>query len=151
MTFGEPMYLVLILVPVLAFLFAWQKTRKRVSSIRVLTRKPVHVRWTFLVLLVLGTICIVFAAAHPRWGDTEVPVQFNDVQLVIVLDVSRSMAADDVAPDRLTVAKEVLAKILTKLTNERVALVIFSGDALLRFPLTHDLNAAGNVISTLTT
>ena len=151
MTFGEPMYLVLIFVPVLAFLFAWKKTRERVSSIRVLTRKPVHVRWAFLVFLVLGTICIVFAAAHPRWGGTEVPVQFNDVQLVIVLDVSRSMAADDVEPDRLTAAKEALVKILTKLTNERVALVIFSGDALLRFPLTHDLNAAENVISTLTT
>lgn len=151
MTFGEPMYLILILVPVLAFLFAWKKTKKRVSSIRVLTRKPVHVRWVFLFLLGLGTICIIFAVAHPRWGGTEVPVQSNDAQLVIVLDVSRSMAADDIAPDRLTAAKEALAEILTRLTNERVALVIFAGDALLRFPLTHDLNAAGNVISTLTT
>ena len=151
MTFGEPLYLLLIVLPGLALFFAWKKTENRSLGLQALTRETVRVRWMSLILLVLGTISIVVAIAQPRWGVTEVPLQEKGTQLIIVLDLSRSMAVDDVEPDRLTAAKGSIIQVLSNFTGGRVALIIFSGDAFLRFPLTRDLDAAANVIFTLTT
>ena len=67
MTFGEPLYLLLIVLPGLALFFAWKKTKDRSLSFRALTREIVHIRWMSMVLLVLGTISIVVAIAQPRW------------------------------------------------------------------------------------
>ena len=151
MTFGEPLYLLLIVFPGLALFFAWKKTKDRSLSFRALTREIVHIRWMSLVLLVLGTISIVVAIAQPRWGVSEVPVSEEGNQLIVVLDLSRSMAVDDVEPDRLTSAKDSIIQVLSNFIGGRVALVIFSGDAILRFPLTRDFDAAANVVSSLTT
>ena len=116
MTFGEPLYLLLIVFPGLALFFAWKKTKDRSLSFRALTREIVHIRWMSLVLLVLGTISIVVAIAQPRWGVSEVPVSEEGNQLIVVLDLSRSMAVDDVEPDRLTSAKDSITVSYTHLT-----------------------------------
>ena len=73
MTFGEPLYLLLIVFPGLALFFAWKKTKDRSLSFRALTREIVHIRWMSLVLLVLGTISIVVAIAPVSYTHLTLP------------------------------------------------------------------------------
>src|SRR5690606_27545021 len=92
--------------------------------------------WT--VVLGLG----VLAWMNPQLGEERVPVRRRGLDIVFCLDVSRSMLARDVAPDRLERAKRDIRAVLPELVGgDRVALVAFSGEARLVSPLTHDLDA----------
>ncbi len=98
-------------------------------------------------LLLSGVTLAVFAAARPQWGTTSQPVSRQGIDVVFVLDVSSSMAARDVDPERLTRAERESLEIIARLHGERVGLVIFAGTAMQRFPLTTDLDLAGQIIS----
>lgn len=86
---------------------------------------------------------LVFAVAivallGPRWGAAEEDVRAKGVDILIALDVSRSMLARDVRPDRLERAKEELRKLVTHLGQDRLALLVFAGEAKRSAPLTAD-------------
>jgi Ca-activated chloride channel family protein len=93
------------------------------------------VRLTVLSLLVL-------AAARPQWGASEVKVEQEGVDLIVALDISRSMLAEDVKPDRLTRAKAEIGDFIAALAGDRVGLVFFAGAAFPQCPLTVDYAAA---------
>ena len=76
-------------------------------------------------------------------------VRQEGVAIVVTLDLSLSMAASDVIPDRLTVAKQEVGELLDRVRGDRVGLVIFSGDAFIRFPLTRDVVVAGDIVAAL--
>jgi Ca-activated chloride channel family protein len=88
--------------------------------------------------LLLGVACLVLAAARPRWGVYFEEVSARGVDLFVVLDVSRSMQAEDLAPNRLERAKSDILDLLTKLTGDRVGLITFAGAAVVHVPLTTD-------------
>lgn len=94
----------------------------------------------FLLVLVAAAAGIV-ASARPQWGTRLEPVTSRGVDVVFILDVSTSMAATDVAPDRLGRATHGASSLLAKLGGDRVALVTFAGRAVVACPLTPDLGA----------
>lgn len=94
------------------------------------------------VLQVAGIVCILVALAGPRVGSREITVKRRGIDLVIALDVSNSMLAQDVAPSRLARARREISAFLDGLNGDRVALVAFAGDAYLQCPLTLDYGAA---------
>lgn len=102
-------------------------------------------------LFAAAAIVAIVASALPQWGTTQSHLPRNGADLVVVLDISRSMDARDVQPSRLEAAKAALALTLTRLGGDRVGLVVFAGTSRVRFPLTTDLAAATQVISSLET
>jgi len=92
-----------------------------------------------LMTITVGLICI--ALAGPQIGTQLREVKREGVDLVIALDVSASMLAEDVAPNRLGRARNEIKRILGELRGDRVGLVIFAGDAFIQCPLTTDYSA----------
>ena len=99
---------------------------------------------TALLLAVLALVAV--AAARPRWGTQDVPVSRSGIDIAIVLDISRSMTADDVEPSRAAVAANGLARMLESLRGDRVGLLTFGGSAFSRSPLTLDLGAVAQLV-----
>ena len=95
-------------------------------------------RW---VTLSVALAFLVVAACRPQWGKKEDTVVREGRDIVVLLDISRSMQAADLAPTRLEAAKLKLKMLLSKLSCERLALILFSGSAFVQSPLTIDYHA----------
>ena len=149
--FQHPEYLFLLAaVPVLAALFIvlllWRSRimrtlgEQRLIVSQMLGRIPGRITLkAILVLLALSVATI--GAANLQGGGRPEQVQRKGVDVLIALDVSRSMLAKDLQPDRLTRAKQLIERTLDKLHNDRVGLVIFAGRAYLQVPLTIDYSS----------
>ncbi len=94
--------------------------------------------WLFIVAFAVA----VFALANPRLPMGSANVNRSGIDVVIALDVSKSMLATDVQPDRLERAKQVVARLIDKLSDDRIGIVVFAGRAYLQMPLTTDHSAA---------
>ena len=152
MTFAQPWLLLLLVTIPVALAGWWQGARSGRRLAALVSRDPAPgPRYLPAGLLALSVAAAIVASAQPRWGAREAFIPREGAQLVIVLDVSRSMAVDDVKPVRLEAAKAALSTALKRLGGDRVGLVMFAGDARLRFPLTTDFAAATQVIQSLET
>lgn len=89
----------------------------------------------------LAALLFVVALAGPRWGFQWEEVKRRGVDIVVAIDLSRSMLAQDLKPDRLTAARRELRDLLTLLQGDRVGLVVFAGTAFVQVPLTLDDHA----------
>ena len=148
--------LALLLVLQLAFIsVSWWKRR----SIRKLG-DPTLVEQLFkgysrrlfvlkFLLLFLAFFFGVVGLANLQKGARMEKITRKGVDVVIALDVSKSMLATDIKPDRLTRAKQLISKLMDKLDNDRIGLVVFAGNAYLQMPLTIDYSAAKMYLSTL--
>lgn len=144
--FGEPMLLWgLILAPVwlvlsTLFYFWRQKKLARFADSAVLGRlTPDFSPLRFFIRAVVFAVALFFlmlAAAQPKFGVKPVPVQRRGVDLIIALDVSKSMDANDISPSRLKHATYSIDTLLDKLAGDRIGLVAFAGEAVLVHPLT---------------
>ncbi len=141
------MLLLLWLLPVVAAMYAWAAWRRK-KAMRVfidaglLDRISMSVdrtaRVTRAALLMAALAFIVIALARPSWNPKPRVVQRRGRDIVFVLDVSRSMAAEDLVPSRLGKAKYAIMDMVDTLDGDRVALVVFAGTAVLKCPLTLD-------------
>jgi len=95
-------------------------------------------RFFFLV----GLFWLLMALARPQWGASEVTVTQKGSDIVVALDISNSMLAEDVVPNRMERAKAELGSFLDRLENSRVGLVFFAGAAFVQCPLTLDYGTA---------
>ena len=93
-------------------------------------------------LVFLGLFFLTIAASGPQIGTRVQPVERKGVDLVIVLDTSKSMDANDVTPSRLSKAKFELNKLIKTLSGDRVSIIVFAGSSHLYLPLTTDYEAA---------
>jgi len=93
-------------------------------------------------LLLVGIFWLVIALARPQWGAHEVVVKEKGTDIVVALDISNSMMAEDLAPNRLERAKAELANFLSGIPRGRVGLVLFAGSAFVQCPLTMDYGTA---------
>ncbi|MHC4208736.1 MAG: vWA domain-containing protein [Planctomycetota bacterium] len=98
-------------------------------------------KYTGAVLVVLALVALVGALLDPRWGITYRQVQQRGIDLVVILDVSRSMLAEDARPNRLDRARQHIGDLVDRLGGDRVALVTAAGSAELKCPLTVDRGA----------
>ncbi len=102
-------------------------------------------------LLRLATLALLFVAlAGPQWGVELVRTVGDARQVVVAVDVSLSMQAQDVAPSRLERAKDSLSTLLDQLRGDRVGVVAFAGDAQVVCPITYDVDAAKELLGALT-
>ena len=90
------------------------------------------------VLLVLAFVSIVIALTEPRWNPTPQRIKRKGRDIVVLLDTSRSMLAEDIKPNRLQRSKLAIRDLLESLEGDRIALVTFAGNATIKCPLTQD-------------
>lgn len=143
-------FYLLFILPVIIFLILFEYRKKRAGLklfadsdlLPVLTR-PIKRGIIFLkgLFLVIAIFFIILACAGPRWGFHLQEVQRRGVDIVFLLDVSASMQAEDVKPDRLERAKREITDFLKIAAGDRIGLVLFAGDAFVQCPLTLDYDA----------
>ncbi|HSR50469.1 MAG TPA: VWA domain-containing protein [Acidobacteriota bacterium] len=140
-----------LLVPLLA-LFLWWSWRRKKQSLKAFAgshlaqrlAQMVHRRAPFYkaVLLVVSLALLVTALARPQFGTRLETVRREGLDIVIALDVSESMLAEDIAPNRLEKAKHAVSTLISQLDGDRIGLVAFAGEAFVQCPLTLDYGAA---------
>jgi len=140
----------LLLPPALWVLLRWSDGRARADLGRLLGRRagehvegrPVTALAWRRFFLLTGLCWLVLALARPQWGTHEIEMRQRGTDVVVALDVSNSMRAQDVVPSRMTRAKAELAAFLDDYDQGRVGLVLFAGQAFVQCPLTLDRGTA---------
>ena len=103
------------------------------------------------ILLLLSYTFLVIAIAGPQTGSKLEEVKRKGIDLMIALDVSNSMLAEDIKPDRLERAKQSISRLIDKLEGDRIGIVVFAGKAFMQLPITTDYGAAKMFLSTIST
>lgn len=101
--------------------------------------------------IMLALAFMIMALACPMWGTRFKKLVLKDLDLIIVLDISPSMLARDVSPNRLELAKQKIVQLLEKMSGARAGLVVFSGISIVRCPLTFDLDAVRQLVESVNT
>ncbi len=150
----EPIYFYLLaIIPVMIVIFLlvlwWKKRTQRKFSNPELLQKIAPNSSTFknvlkLLMLILGITFLVISLVNPKMGSKLKTVKREGVDVVFALDVSKSMLAEDIAPNRLEKAKQIISKIIDKLGSDRVGVIIYAGNAYPLLPITTD-HAAANM------
>ena len=99
------------------------------------------------ILLLFSVLLIIMALAGPRFGSKLSEVKHEGIDIIIALDVSNSMLAEDIKPNRLERAKQELSRLLDRLDNDRIGLIVFAGDAYTQIPITNDYLSAKMFLS----
>lgn len=158
MTFAHPKILFfLALLPLLVLVFVLaERGRKRHLAMMISESVPGLImgagferRLLYLVFLCLGVGMLVAAAARPQWGTKLEELHARGFDILIAVDVSESMRATDVAPDRISKARQEVDKFLGLLSGDRVGLIAFAGSAYAFCPLTSDYGAIRLFLSSL--
>lgn len=102
-------------------------------------------------LAVFALACIILALAQPQFGSKLENVKREGIEIVIALDVSNSMLAEDIKPNRLEASKRAVSKLIEKLKNDKIGLIVFAGDAYTQLPITTDYGAAKMFLNTVNT
>jgi Ca-activated chloride channel homolog len=158
---ANPEYLfALIIIPILVvmFIFTQRKKRKSIGQFGdyliinklmplVSKRRPVL---KFSILL-LSLAFIIFSVARPQFGAKLREVKTEGVEIIIALDVSNSMLAEDIKPNRLDAAKRALGKMLDNLKNDKIGLIVFAGEAFVQVPITTDYTSTKIFLESLST
>ena len=152
MIFARPdMLYVLALIPIMALFMVWAARRRRALLARLgdaglINMLSMSIDWRGRrarnVLWLAALALIVVALARPQWGSEVQAVERQGVQVMVVLDISTSMLATDLRPNRLSRAKLEIADLMRRLGGDEVGLVLFSGASFLQFPLTFDYATA---------
>lgn len=157
--FEEPAYLyLLLLLPLLVVIYIYAQYRKR-KAIRIfgdplllktLMPEVSHYRPGIkfgILLVVIGLFSVLLA--RPQFGSRLETVKRQGVEVIIALDISNSMMAEDVKPNRLEKAKRLVSQLVDKLDNDKVGLIVFAGDAFTQLPITSDYISAKMFLETL--
>ena len=145
-----------LLIVLYFFMLAWKKkTIKKIGDARLVNEMikdylPQRFAIKF-VLIVVAFATGVLALANLRFPKGTEKVSRNGIDVMIALDVSKSMLAKDIQPNRLDRAKQVLGKLIDKLANDRIGIVVFAGKAYLQMPLTGDHGAAKMYLASAST
>jgi Ca-activated chloride channel family protein len=151
---------IVLVLPLCIFLLRWGARRTRESLDRIIAPRlheqllrsvdfaKRRFKWA---LFIVALACLLAALARPLYGNREIKVERAGVDLIIALDVSKSMLAEDAGTNRLTAAKETILKLLDRPNGDRIGLIAFAGEAYLMAPVTLDHNAVRRSLSALNT
>lgn len=123
-------------------LFGNQAYQKLTASLRKIST-------TRTVFFLVGIFFLFLSLAGPQWGTEIVETEGQFVQTVIAVDVSASMRAQDLTPDRLDNAKQMLQMLVNQLTDERIGIIAFTSQAFIQCPITTDTDALESFIARL--
>ena len=150
--FANPEYLyLLLLIPAMVLLYFFVKQRyykrlKLFGNIETLQKLMPDASWHKTVykfiLISISFVFFIIAMARPQLGAKLYEVKQDGIELMLVVDVSNSMLADDFKPTRLERTKNAISTLLDKFVNDRVGLIIFAGEAFVQLPVTSDFIAA---------
>lgn len=157
--FAEPQYLyILIILPILVAVFviyrrAQRKRLARFGDMEIIAQlmpeaSPRRVRNKFILLMVVFALLIA-ALAQPQFGAKLREVKRSGVEIMLAVDVSRSMLAEDFKPNRLERTKNAVSRLVEQLEKDRVGMVVFAGDAFIQLPITSDYVSAKTFIRTI--
>jgi Ca-activated chloride channel homolog len=156
---AHPQFLYLLLIiPLLVLLFVYARIRKRKALAgfgdprliaRLMPEYSAPRQMIKFILWSLAWVLIVLGMADPQTGSKLEKIKRKGVDMVFALDVSNSMLAQDVTPNRLERAKQAIVHLLGKLENDRVGLVAFAGKAYTQMPLTTDYSATRLFLSNI--
>ena len=148
--------LVLVPVFVVAYVLYARRKRRRLEAfgdpqlVAELMPNASRVRPTVkFSLLLLAFTLLCFAAARPQYGQREQTIKRQGIEAVIALDISNSMMAEDVVPNRLERAKQMLSKMIDRMVDDKVGLVVFAGEAFTQLPITCDYVSAKMFLSNI--
>lgn len=159
MKFANPEYLyLLILIPILlgVFIYAGYRRRKNlrlygdVNLIKELMPDVSAYRTGIKFWLSLAAFALItIALARPQFGSKKETITRQGIETVIALDISNSMLAEDIAPNRLEKAKKIISRLIDKFENDKVGLIVFAGDAFVQLPITNDFISAKMFLETI--
>lgn len=157
--FGEPIYLYLLLIiPFLVVFYLYTNFRRR-KKLRqygdpelmahlmpnVSKYRPDVKFWLVTVALVM----VIFMLARPQFGSKMETVKRQGVETVVALDISNSMLAQDVTPSRLEKSKKLVSRLVETFNNDKVAMIVFAGEAFTQLPITSDYISAKMFLETI--
>ena len=159
MSFALPqfLYAAIILVPLAILFIIWAERERRkalnkIGQPNLIARLAAAVNgrgriWKY-ALWVAGLALLMIALARPQWGETKTSAPQQGVQVMVALDVSKSMLTQDIKPNRLDRAKMEISDLMNHLQGDEIGLVPFSGASFVLFPLTSDYNTARSFLDT---
>ena len=150
--FGEPVYLyLLIILPILVGLYLYSNYRRRKKIAQygdpellahlmpdVSKYRPDVKFWLVFAALAM----VIFMLARPQFGSKMETVKRQGVETVVALDISNSMLAQDVTPSRLEKSKKLISRLVETFNNDKVAMIVFAGEAFTQLPITSDYISA---------
>jgi Ca-activated chloride channel family protein len=151
----EYLWLLAILPALIAvyigFVFIRKRSLKRFGDTELLQELMPFASWVRnrfkFILLLISLGLLIIAIAGPQFGSKIKEVNRKGIEIIIALDVSNSMLARDIKPDRLTRAKQSIARLIDQLQNDRLGLIVFAGDAYTQIPITSDYVSAKMFLS----
>jgi Ca-activated chloride channel family protein len=158
--FANPEYLyLLLLLPALVIIYIINHLRRnrmlrKIGDSSVVSRLMPEMSGSrpvvkFIILIIALGSCIIMLA-RPQFGSKIEEVKKQGVEVIIALDVSNSMMAEDIQPNRLVRAKQAISRLVDNLDNDRIGLIVFAGDAYTQIPVTTDYVSAKMFLSTIT-
>ena len=150
----------LLVIPVLIVLFAivqfWKRhAQNKFANQRIIKRlspnrshfKPI----LKLIVLCLAFSCLTIAMVNPKIGTKLETIKRQGVDIVFAVDVSKSMLAEDIAPNRLEKAKQLVTQIVNNLASDRIGIIAYAGKAFPQLPITTDYAAAKMFLQSMDT
>jgi len=152
MIFAKPQFLIgLLLLPTFGLFVLWvsrsgRRSLAKLGDQNLIRRLSANINWrgrrwqTMLWLVALGLI--VLSLARPQWGTEVREIDQEGLQVMVALDVSNSMLAQDIKPSRLERAKLEISDLMERLEGDEIGLVLFSGASFIQVPMTSDYTTA---------
>ncbi|GMN09657.1 VWA domain-containing protein [Croceitalea sp. MTPC9] len=159
--FEEKLYFYLLgIVPVLVLLFlllqVWKKSKQREFADSKLLKRLAPEKSSFkstlkLIFLLLGISFLVLALVNPKIGTKLETIKREGVDIVFAVDVSKSMLAEDIAPNRIEKSKRLVSEIINQLASDRIGIIAYAGQAYPQLPITTDYGAAKMFLQSMNT
>lgn len=154
------MLYLLLLIPLMIFMYyltgRW-RNRARIAYAgnykvqQIMPGIPKRKPMIKFILYSIAYISLIFALANPQLGTKIEEIKREGVDIVIALDVSNSMRAEDYKPNRLERAKMAIEKLVENLKSDRIGIIVFAGEAYIQLPITTDYSAAKLYTSSIST
>lgn len=157
----EEKYLYLLfIIPVIVLLFLyiqfWKRKKQREFADTALLKRLSPEKSVFkpvlkLILVLLAFTCLIIGLVNPRIGTKMETVKREGIDIVFAIDVSKSMLAEDIAPNRLEKSKQIVSQIINQLGNDRIGIVAYAGGAYPVLPITTDYTIAKMYLQSMNT
>lgn len=157
--FEEPAYLyLLLLIPILVVGYIYLRYQRKKALLRfgdpellasLMPEVSVYRPNVKFVILLFAVTLFPFLLARPQFGSKLETVKRQGIEVMIALDISNSMLAQDVQPSRLEKAKRLVAQLVDKMENDKVGMIVFAGDAYTQLPITSDYISAKMFLETI--
>lgn len=153
-------FYLLFIIPIMMTLYLllqiWKKSAQNKFADPVLLKRLTPNRSSFksmlkLLVLIAGLSCLVLGLVNPKIGTKMETVKRQGVDIVFAVDVSKSMLAEDIAPNRLEKAKRLVSEIINQLASDRIGIIAYAGQAYPQLPITTDYGAAKMFLQSMNT